>query len=180
MVSMAEGINFAGEFKLNRAFLESPTGEKIDLIKNLSIVEINIFEDIFKSCMSGSIIVGDSRDMINKVPIIGQELLYLKISTPSLRNKDEILDFELTPFYVHKVSARTEVSTGGQVYELSFVSQEAIVNSRKRLSKSSVGSISDIVTDILETVCDVPEPAITAVALAPVPSPVITTFGALL
>ena len=67
MVSMAEGINFAGEFKLNRAFLESPTGEKIDLIKNLSIVEINIFEDIFKSCMSGSIIVGDSRDMINKI-----------------------------------------------------------------------------------------------------------------
>ena len=44
MVSMAEGINFAGEFKLNRAFLESPTGEKIDLIKNLSIVEINIFK----------------------------------------------------------------------------------------------------------------------------------------
>ena len=150
MVSMAEGINFAGEFKLNRAFLESPTGEKIDLVRNLSIIEINIFEDIFKSCMSGSIIIGDSRDMVNKVPIIGQELLYLKISTPSLRSKDEILDFELTPFYVHKVSARTEISTGGQVYELSFVSQEAIVNSRKRLSKSSVGSISDIVTDILE------------------------------
>ena len=67
MVSMVEGINFAGEFKLNRAFLESPTGEKIDLIKNLSIVEINIFEDIFKSCMSGSIIVGDSRDLVNNL-----------------------------------------------------------------------------------------------------------------
>ena len=81
MVSMVEGINFAGEFKLNRAFLESPTGEKIDLVRNLSIIEINIFEDIFKSCMSGSIIVCDSRDIVNKVPIIGQELLYLKIST---------------------------------------------------------------------------------------------------
>ena len=79
MVSMAEGINFAGEFKLNRAFLESPTGEKIDLVRNLSIIEINIFEDIFSNTLSGNIMLTDIRDIITLLPIQGQEELFLKI-----------------------------------------------------------------------------------------------------
>ena len=112
MVSMAEGINFAGEFKLNRAFLESPTGEKIDLIKNLSIVEINIFEDIFKFSISGSIIIADTNDIITKLPIMGQERLSLKLSTPSLTEKKDIIDFTENHFMVNRVNSRIDTSVG--------------------------------------------------------------------
>ena len=46
--------------------------------------EINIFEDMFKSSITGSIIITDTNDIVNKVPIVGQEYLTLKYKTPTL------------------------------------------------------------------------------------------------
>ena len=42
---MSDGIQFAGEFDLQEALVISPTGEVTDLLTDLMVVEINIFED---------------------------------------------------------------------------------------------------------------------------------------
>ena len=39
---------------------------------------------MFKSSITGSIIIGDTNNIVSKVPIVGQEYLTLKISTPTL------------------------------------------------------------------------------------------------
>ena len=113
---------------------------------------MNIFEDMFKSSITGSIIVTDTNDIVSKIPIVGQEYLTLKIRTPTLTLEKDIIDFTENPFAVHKISLRRELTTGGQTYELKFISQEAIKNSQRKISKSYSGNkanIGDIVFDLL-------------------------------
>lgn len=149
---MTQGVQYAGEFIIEEAVLTSPNGLKTDILNDLALIEINIFEDIFRSSITGSILVGDTRNIISKLPIMGQEKLSLKISTPSLTSKKDILDFTESHFSVHKVSARTELSHSSQLYDLQFISTEAIKNNHSRISKSYVqnkSNVGEIVFDLL-------------------------------
>ena len=149
---MSVGVQYAGDFNLEEALLISPTGNVTDLLTDVVIVEMNIFEDMFKSSITGSIIVTDTNDIVSKIPIVGQEYLTLKIRTPTLTLEKDIIDFTENPFAVHKISLRRELTTGGQTYELKFISQEAIKNSQRKISKSYSGNkanIGDIVFDLL-------------------------------
>jgi len=103
-----QGVQYAGDFNLEEALLISPTGTTTDLLTDVVIIEMNIFEDMFKSSITGSIIVTDTNDIVSKVPIVGQEYLTLKISTPTLFQKKDIIDFTDNPFAVHKISLRRE------------------------------------------------------------------------
>ena len=48
------------------------------------VVEINIYEDMFSPCLHGNVIIRDTQNLIEKVPLIGDEILTLDISTPQL------------------------------------------------------------------------------------------------
>ena len=90
---MTDGVQYAGEFDIEEAILFSPNGEITDLMTDVSLVEINLYEDIFKSSITGSVVVADIADIITKLPIMGQEKISLKMSTPSLTEKK---DFQFT------------------------------------------------------------------------------------
>ena len=81
------GMQYAGEFEIKQAQIFSPDGEATDLLTDFQLIEINLFEDMFKSAITGNAIVIDTRDIISKIPLIGQERLSLKIATPSLTNR---------------------------------------------------------------------------------------------
>ena len=53
-----------------------------------------------------------------------------------VRVDGDIIDFTDNPFAVHKVTLRKEISSGGQIYQLIFISQEAIKSSQRKISKS--------------------------------------------
>ena len=145
-------MQYAGEFEIKQAQIFSPDGEATDLLTDFQLIEINLFEDMFKSAITGNAIVIDTRDIISKIPLIGQERLSLKIATPSLTKKEDIIDFTENHFFVHKIAGRQEVSSGGQTYQIQFVSNEAIKNSRKRVSKAyynTKANIGEIVFDLL-------------------------------
>jgi len=89
----AVGAQYAGDVDIQEALLVSPTGNITDLTKDVIINEINIFEDMFRSSISGNIIITDTNDIVTKVPIVGQEYLTLKIVTPTLRLERDIIDF---------------------------------------------------------------------------------------
>ena len=75
-------VQFAGEFKLETCEIISSAGVVADI--TLSIVEINLFESIFSSSITGSIILADTNNLTDNLPIIGQEYISLKIVTPGL------------------------------------------------------------------------------------------------
>ena len=95
-------IQFTGEFRLEEALVTSPTGEVTDLMTDLQIVEINLFESLIRNTISGSIIVVDTRNVVVKLPIVGQEDLSLKIVTPSLKKKEGKISGEELNEYLNK------------------------------------------------------------------------------
>ena len=63
-----------------------------------------------------------------------------------------MIDFSDTSFAVQRITLRKEINIGGQVYELDFISQEAIKNTQRKISKSytnAKGNIGEIVSDLL-------------------------------
>ncbi len=155
------GVDYAGEFDIIELKLILPTGQILNLDKDFILTEINIFESIFSHSIMGNVIVADTRELISKGAFIGQEKLILKIQTPSPDfrkkfddNTSKDIDFTDMPLRVHKIPVRTSIGSGAQFYEFQFVSDHAVVNATKRLSKSYVktkSNIGEMVEDLLVT-----------------------------
>ena len=145
---MAEGLQHAGEFKIDMCELITSTGMRIDLKK--IIMGLSLFEDISSLTVSGTIVVSDAVNIVSHGPIIGQEYLYLKIHTPSFTAAGGgVIDFSENVFFVHSIAAREKMTDGVQVYSLNFVSQELIKNQRLKVMRSLTSSWSDIVKKML-------------------------------
>ena len=146
------GINEAGDFELEVAKLITTSGKIVDL--SASIVAITIFEDTGMSAVIGNILLQDSVALTSYGPIIGQEYLYLKISTTTFTDKSAVIDFTKNVFLVHSLENRTEVGNNIQMYVLNFTTSELMKNQRTRVSQTLKGAYSDIVTSILLDVVD--------------------------
>ena len=141
-------VQFAGEFKLETCEIISSAGVVADI--TLSIVEINLFESIFSSSITGSIILADTNNLTDNLPIIGQEYISLKIVTPGLEQTEQVIDFTKNVFCLYEVGNRQSASVGSEVYELKFCSPELLRNERVRVSKSFEQTTDQIVKAVME------------------------------
>ena len=156
---VALGVDYASEFEILELKFILPTGQILNLHQDFILTEINIFESIFSHSVVGSVIVADTRELITKGAFAGQERLSLKIQTPSPDFKTKfddgttkLIDFTDVPLRVHKIPVRTGISSGTQLFEIQFISDHALVNATKRISKSYVKSksnIGEMVKDLL-------------------------------
>ena len=144
---MSEKIQYAGELNIDTLEILTSGGLKVDVTD--ITVSVDIFEDIFKNTITGSIVLGDTENILTNFKIVCQELLRLKFRTPGLTEKQDILDFTDNPFFINKIAMRESVTSGGQLYELHFASQESMRNRTVRVSKSYKESIQDIVLDVM-------------------------------
>ena len=80
-------IQYAGEFQLEECTLCTVSGLELDLTD--LVADINIYEDLFSTSVSGSISFQDNNNLLgNKdIGIIGQEKL--KLSTPTADDTDD-------------------------------------------------------------------------------------------
>ena len=145
---MTQGIQYAGEFDVLELTLYSSSGVVVDLSK--SAMEVNLFEDVFKNSMSGSILTYDTENLIMNMPVIGQEFVTLRLKTPTLQdNPRESIDFTDHAFCAYKIGLRQDLSKGSQIFEIHLTSPEMLRNSRLRVSKSYTGTASETVEKIL-------------------------------
>jgi len=141
------GIQAVGDFKLEKAEIITSSGMVIDL--SASIIHITIFEDTTKNSLSGDILLQDSFAITSVAPIIGQEYLKLKISTPSLKDEEHIIDFTENVFIVNSLESRVAVGNNVTAYLLNFTTSEIVSNQRTKVSRSLKGSYSEIVKIML-------------------------------
>ena len=78
-----DGVTFAGDVTINTIEILAG-GTKLD-IRN-QIANIEFFEDIFSPFITGKIVVSDTQDLVNRMPLIGQEILQVDIETPEMPN----------------------------------------------------------------------------------------------
>ena len=139
------GINFAGEYHLKELLVHTSSGNILNLTK--AVQSIDIFEDMFSTSLSGSITILDIDNIAENGPVIGQEYMTLKITTPTLDEQE--INFTNSSFAIYKVTVRESISQDTQLLALSFISPELLRDKRVRVSKSYTDSIDRIVESVL-------------------------------
>lgn len=141
MSDFTEVLSDIGQINVHTAVLISGAGKRFDIIALM--MDLTLYEDIFSNTMSGYVILQDALDLINNVPLLGQEQFELELSTPTLEQKIS------KTFYIYKLEHR-KVQSRSQVYQLHFCSRELIYSQNSKISKAYDGLISENVIDIFE------------------------------
>jgi len=150
---MAEGLEYAGQVLIEQLELISAEGStnmqqgrriKLDDF----LVELNIFEDMFKNYMYGTIVLTDSRNLIDNFKIQGREKLIVRLRTPSFLPRDIISK----TFKVFKLSDRVvvpnKINSDTQNYTLHFVSPEFEDDVTNPIFEPFEGKIDEVVAKL--------------------------------
>lgn len=145
MIQTDTGIRYAGEVEIVAIEIFSFKREKID-IKGL-MIEMSIYEDIFSNTIRGDVLITDSFDLIHNFPFIGEELINIKLKTPTF-GETGYIDYT---GYIYKVSDRVRTNERSQAYTIKFTSFETIVDINRKVSAGFDGQISDIVKNLVQS-----------------------------
>lgn len=134
--STLDTLNFPGQINVLKCDLISHTGRVVDISGILG--EMSLYEDIFSNTMSGHVFLEDALNLVNTLPIVGQEMLLVELQTPSFKKKIK------KRFYVYKLEHRILNARSSQ-YMLQFCSTELINSVNSKVSKAFSGKIHDTV-----------------------------------
>ena len=141
-------MNQAGDYKLESIILHAASGP-VD-IKGL-MVELNIYESIHSPAVYGNIVIADTANHIQNMPIIGQEQIEFKLQIDDNPNNESI-DFKRRTARVYKISDQVRTGERQQVYTLHFTTHEAIENQRVKVKSAFKGSADQITQQVLQNV----------------------------
>lgn len=139
----SEYLRFAGDVNIEKVSITTSSGFTQEITNQ--VVGLQLFEDLFSPFITGSLIVKDSLDLLNLFPFSGEEFLQLRVSTPTLKGSK--IDGN---FYIFKMADREIVGDRSVVYELHFITQEAVIDLNKRISKAYSGRCSEIAKTLME------------------------------
>lgn len=144
MAANNEVIRFAGDVSIDNIEIISSNGFGQEVTNQ--VVAIEIYEDLFSPFISGVVALKDSLDLANLFPLVGEEYINIKLHTPSFENKDKIINDQ---FYIFKMTNREMAGDRSVIYELHFMTREAVVDLNKKVSKCYQGKCSDIAKSII-------------------------------
>lgn len=139
-----ETLSFAGDITIDKLSVISTDGTEFSLMNQIAALQI--FEDLYSPFITGTLVIKDSLDFVNALPVIGQEWLDLDISTPSIREKGGRIKGQ---FSLYRVKNREYLGDKSVMYELDFISKEAIIDSNVKLSRAYTGRVSDLAREVL-------------------------------
>ena len=127
-------IQRAGQFDIEIATLYTSTGLAQDIRPNL--VNITLYESMEFNSISGEMTLHTQFGLTNVGPIIGQEFLALKFSTPTLDDEKSQMDWSENTFHVRGIFDRQNVGTKSELINVKFVSGELMRNIRTKVSEA--------------------------------------------
>jgi len=142
-------LKFAGDVNIQRVTITSlVNGKSFNAAHQLAT--IHIYEDMFSPFITGSLIFTESLDFASNFPFVGEEVVDLKIFTPTLDQSVNAKGIIEGRFYIYKMSDREQLAEKNVAYQLHFISIEAISDINTKISKGYDGKISDIATKLLK------------------------------
>lgn len=143
MQSSEQAIRFAGDVSIAKIKIITRNGLAQDITGQ--VINVQIFEDLFSPFITGSLILKESLDLINLFPFAGEEEVEIEINTPSLQNGNIN-----SKFYIYKMTDREMLGDRNMVYQLHFISNEAIVDLNKKISRVYGDKPEVIIKSLLE------------------------------
>lgn len=135
-------LKFAGEYTIQKATLNSYNGASVDITD--LIHSVTAYEDIFSPFLSMDIIIEDHIGLYHKMPILGEEVLDLKITDATGNGIDMVMSLFKTKNFLEK-------GQRGFIYTMAFISIEAIKDMNLKISKAYKGSASQIINQVMKT-----------------------------
>lgn len=151
---MAKEQTNATDVSVKNISIRSATGS-FSLVD--SFLELSVFENIFRPCMSASLVLSDSQNIPYKLPIIGEETVDIDIMITGFEGtKDEkVFSIKPPPFHVNSISNRDFTKPKAQIFTLDLISEQYMSSLHSKVSKSYKNQkISSIVEDIYRTYID--------------------------
>ncbi len=137
------GMSRAADYELDTLMIVASTGAAID-VKQI-MVELNLYEDLFANVTTGDLLLSDTQNLCNTLPLVGHE--YLMVSFKKAGQK-KAQSYTKT-FRIYRMADRRRVGLNTDAYILHFCSEELILNDVVRISKSYRGkTIASIIKDI--------------------------------
>ena len=144
---MPEGLFRAGNFELRELVLIGSSGKEVDL--SAAMISLTLFEAIDQYTITGELLVQDSVNLSSLLPVIGQEYLKIRLATPTVRDKNQMVDFTENAMMVTSLDQKMELGNGvvGQI--INFASREMLMNDRVRINTVLTGSCDKIVEQVV-------------------------------
>jgi hypothetical protein len=136
-------LRFAGDVSIDKVKIITAKGFYQDV--GAQVINVQFYEDLFAPFITGSLILKDSLDLVNLFPFIGEEYLELEISTPTL-DKNNIKG----KYYIYKMTNREMSGDKSVVYQLHFISVEAVVDLNKKTSRVFGDKISKMIEPFIK------------------------------
>jgi len=142
MQNSTSAIRFAGDVQLKQILLSSLNGQVANITNQVVLVEI--YEDLFASFTTISIVIRESIDYINLFPFVGEEYVDIDILTPTMEQHIK------GRFYIYKITDREYSSEREVVYAIKCISEEFISDANTKISKAFSGNIGENAFKIFE------------------------------
>ena len=121
-----------GEYYLKSIRLISDHENNHNIDISPLVMELNIYENMFLSCISGKLFINDTHNLISNFPIIGQETVSVGLSSFKMDGTEVFYQHE---FKVYNYSSR--IATNDSLsYVLELISPEQLINEQKKVCKS--------------------------------------------
>lgn len=130
------GTNFAGDVRIESAELYTGDGRHLGI--SGQIVELKIFEELFKPFRTIAITVRDSLNFVELFPFIGEEYIDIKVTTPGLSQSIE------GKFTIYQITDRIQTKDKEVIYTLKGISIEWLIDVQKNISQKFQGNCSEI------------------------------------
>jgi hypothetical protein len=141
--AIAPKIRLAGDVQIDDVSIITASGTLQTITPQ--VVGIEIYEDMFSSFITGKIMVVDSQELANVLPLVGEEYVKFRIVTPHLTEENDYSG----EFFIYKMDDRMKLKERELIYVLHFISREAVLDMNRKLSRGYQGKISDIVEKLL-------------------------------
>jgi len=137
----SSNLRFAGDVTLRQVRLHSLNGQVANIINQIE--SISIYEDIFSSFITLSIVLRESVDYLNLFPFMGEEYIDVDIVTPGTEKPI------VGKFYIYKIEDREYTLEREVVYIIKAISEEFLNDANTKISKAYSGNISENVSKLL-------------------------------
>ena len=133
----------AADFRIDELTLKSSSGSTFKDFQKI-VFGLRFESTIFTNNMVGSLLVTDTSNLPLNMPLLGQDFLTVKLSTPTIDKP--IID---NVFCISEMTDREDISQGAQMYRLNLDSPETLLSNRVRIKNSFTDTPSCIVENII-------------------------------
>jgi len=112
------------------------------------VVEFSIYENLYSHYLTGSIVLFDSNGILEKLPMIGEEQVQIKVQTVEQRN----IDYFFSTYKIEKVQTISDNNRLDSMFTIQLVSPYLISSNQTSINKAFIGkSCSEIIKNIHES-----------------------------